>query len=79
MENGLRAEGRALTATDGAAPRETGCAEGTMEGAAKDGVNDNNEEGVAAKTGIPAGEELKLAPAAPAAEDAAEGTETRTG
>lgn len=49
-----------------------------MEGAGRDGVNDNNEEGVVPKTGMPVGETLKFMPAAPATEDAAEGTETRT-
>jgi hypothetical protein len=73
---GLRADGMTETATDGAALRETGVVKGTTEGAAKVGEsdNDNNEEGVVPKTGIPAGEALELAPAAPEI-PAAEGTE----
>jgi hypothetical protein len=58
----------ALTATEGAIPRETGCAEGTAEGAAKDGESDNDDNGkefgIVPKTGSPGSEGLELAPAA---------------
>ncbi|MBI2789707.1 MAG: hypothetical protein HYX59_13590 [Elusimicrobia bacterium] len=69
-----------VTATDGAIPRETGAAEGEMDGAARDGVNDNDNGktllGIVPKTGSPGSEGLELAPAALDAPDAAEGTET---
>ncbi|MDD5301733.1 MAG: hypothetical protein PHS14_01380 [Elusimicrobia bacterium] len=49
------------------------------EGADREGDNDNdnNEEGVVAKTGVPVSEALELAPAAPEI-PAAEGTEMWT-
>ena len=71
---GFRTDGFTETATDGAALRETGVMKGTTEGAAREGDRDSNEEGVVPKTGIPAGEALELAPAAPDI-PAAEGTE----
>jgi hypothetical protein len=71
---GLKAEGTAETATDGAALRETGVIKGAAEGAEREGDNDNNERGVVPRTGVPAGEALELAPAAPDIPDA-DGTE----
>jgi hypothetical protein len=72
----LRESGTA-TATDGAALRETGVMKGTTEGAESEGDNDNEVmAGIVPKTGVPAGEALKLAPAALGIP--ADGIETRT-
>lgn len=48
-----------------------------MDGAAREGVNDNDKTllGIVPKTGSPVSEGLELAPAAPDTPDTADGTE----
>jgi hypothetical protein len=59
-------DAESLTATDGDIPGETGVRLGEMDGAERDGVNDNDKTpfGIVPKTGLPGSEGLELAPAA---------------